>query len=402
MELCYIISKRGEYNMTKYIPLRSFKTKEDRERYVRGTLHSEGLEMIGSYKNNSTPIQVKIQYGEYKGYIGVVKWGNFTQGKRPDFRSLLDEEKVRLLTDGFTKEGYTVVSMPNDVKVTDKIDLISPSGNEWSVSYDTFRAGVRCPLDSNKSWGERCVGSILKQNGIDYETQKTIFHEDGSKQYMDFYIEYGGLKFDVEYHGRQHYHTDPNNRLFLPVEEQKAKDKKKEDYCKINGIIYVEIPYTIREINEIARALKLHIPIIDANKEYTVEHFNNDKEIAEYYMTHTEEETAKRFGLAGVTVRNIAYRLGYKKNGNYNEAEVLEYYKTHTAQETANRFGITKDIVSNLAKKTDFRKVVHYNHEEVIAYYMDHSLKETTDKFGISRQGIQKIMNKHGIKKKRK
>lgn len=307
--------------MNEYKRLKDFKTKEEVEKYVRDTLHSEGLEMIGSYKNNFTPIQVRIQYGEYEGYIGVMKWGNFTQGKRPDFRSLLDGEKERLVTDSFEAEGYKVVNIPKPFKARDKVDLISPEGHEWSVSYDTFRKGVRCPLDSNKSWGERCVASILKQNNIPFQSQKTVFHTDGSKQYMDFYIEYEGVKFDIEYHGRQHYKTDPNNRLFLPVEVQRAKDKKKEDYCNSNGIVYVEIPYTINKVSDVAEELKKYIHIIDTSKNYTVETFNLNKEMVEYYMNHSERDTAKKFEVCGSTVRKTAHKLGYKKTTKHKDGE---------------------------------------------------------------------------------
>lgn len=342
--------------MKQYRPLKSFKTLEAKQQYVRECLLEEGFELLNDYKKNDIKLHVRILSGEFAGYIGSTKWNNFSKGKRLDFRSLLDSEKARLLTDKFTEAGYTVVSIPEYLRVHDKIDLISPGGHAWSVSYDTFRTGVRCPLDSNKSWGERCVGSILKQNNIMYETQKTIFHEDGSKQYMDFYIEYEGGKFNIEYHGRQHYLTDPKNRLFLPVEEQKARDRKKEDYCRNNGIVYIEIPYTINNVKDVATKIKEHIPVIDENQEYTVETLNNDKEIAEHYMSHSEEETAEKFGVAGITVRHIAYRLGYKKYKNYNEEEVLDYYKTHSAQKTGDKFGITKATVHGVARKYNYKK----------------------------------------------
>lgn len=303
--------------MTNYKPLRSFKTKEEVDNYVRETLQSEGLEMIGSYKNNSTPIKVKIGYGEYKGYVGTVKWGNFIQGKRPDFRSLLDGEKERLVTDSFEAEGYKVVHIPKPFQVRDKIDLLSPEGYEWSVSYDTFRKGVRCPLDSDRSWGERCVSTILKENDIDFKAQCTIFYEDGTRQYMDFYIEYEGGKFDVEYNGRQHYQEERINQLFSSLEVQKEKDRRKKEYCANNGITYIEIPYTVREVNDIAKALKTYIPIIDDNREYVIESYRYDeKAIIDYYKTHTEKETARTFGISGSTVKNIAKRNKFsKKNG---------------------------------------------------------------------------------------
>lgn len=370
--------------------------------YVREQMQAEGLYVLEDYKGSSIPMKCRIMVGEYKGYLATVTWNNFIKGKRPDFRGLLEKEKF--IKDKFEAEGYQVVNIPRDVKVVDKIDLISPEGNKWSVSYDTFRTGVRCPLDSYKSWGERCVASILKQNGINFKSQRTIFHEDGSRQYMDFYIEYGGQKYNIEYNGRQHYEQDPKNRLFRTLKEQQDADKKKKEYCEANGIVFIEIPYTINKVNDIAAEISKYLPI-HPSKDYKVETFNNDKEIAEYYMKHSEKDTAKKFGIAGSTVRKTAYRLGYRKGHSYTKdqvREILDYYQYHTGQETADRFNITKNAVFNLARRSETKKTQAYDHEAVIAYYMTHSLKETTAKFGITRQGIQKIMKKYGVKKARR
>lgn len=294
-----------------YIPLKEFKDMRERGLYVREQMLAENLYVLEDYKGNNIPMKCRILYGEYKGYLTTVTWNNFIKGKRPDFRSLLEKEKF--LKDKFEEEGYQVVSVPDNVRVTDKITLMSPEGNEWSVSYDTFRTGVRCPLDSNKSWGERCVGSILKQNGIAFETQQTIFHADGTKQFMDFYVENEEAKYNIEYHGKQHYKQDSKNRLFSPLEVQQAADEKKRTYCAANEIIYVEIPYTLKTVSEVALALHKFFPSIDIEKDYTIENFNFYKEMAEYYMKHSEKDTAEKFGVAGSTVRKNAYRLGYKK-----------------------------------------------------------------------------------------
>jgi hypothetical protein len=284
----------------------------DRGLYVREQMQAEGLYVLEDYKGNSVPMKCRILYGDYKGYLTTVTWNNFIKGKRPDFRGLLEKEKF--LRDKFEAEGYQVVRIPETLSVRDKVDLISPEGNEWSVSYDTFRTGVRCPLDSNKSWGERCVGSILKQNNIPYETQKTIFHEDGSRQYLDFYIEYEGQNYAIEYHGKQHYEQARRNVLFSPLTLQQTADAKKKAYCERNGVCLIEIPYTLDKLGDVVAELYKWFPIIDLHKDYTVENFNFHKEMVEYYMGHSEKETAAKFGVSGSTVRKTAYKLGYKKN----------------------------------------------------------------------------------------
>lgn len=40
-------------------------------------MRSEGLEVLGGYKDNATIILVRIIEGEYKGYKGVNAWVSF-------------------------------------------------------------------------------------------------------------------------------------------------------------------------------------------------------------------------------------------------------------------------------------------------------------------------------------
>jgi len=60
--------------------------------------------------------------------------------------------------------------------------------------------------------------------------------------YMDFYIPL--LKKCVEVHGEQHYKFIPyyhSNKLsFLKAQK---RDKEKKEWCDINGITYIELPY---------------------------------------------------------------------------------------------------------------------------------------------------------------
>lgn len=295
--------------MSVYLPLKSFKSKEERAEYVESTLLAEGLKPLENYKGNTIPLLIEIMEGPYKGYIATTQWNNFIKGKRPDFRGLTNKEKF--LRDQFESEGYTIVSIPPTLQVRDKVDVLSPEGHKWSVSYDTFRTGVRCPLDSDRSWGERCVSTILKDNGLDFKAQYTIWHSDGSRQFLDFLVSYEGRQYDIEYNGRQHYQEERINQLFSSLESQKQRDEKKRNYCEINNIYYIEIPYIIRDVNDIAAELKKYFPSIDAAKSYTIESYRYDeKAIAEYYKTNTRAETAEHFNVSESTVYKIAKRNG--------------------------------------------------------------------------------------------
>ena len=342
--------------MSRYLPLKSFKNKKERGLYVKDMMLAEGLYVLDEYTGSSVPMRCLIMTGKYKGYLATSSWNNFIKGKRPDFRGLLEKEKF--IREKFESEGYRVINMPENIKVTDKIDLISPEGNKWAVSYDTFRTGVRCPLDSYKSWGERCIASILKQSGIDFKSQYTITHPYGSLQYMDFYIERNGEKFDIEYNGRQHYYEEPSNRIFNKLKDQQEADKKKYRYCQENDITFIEIPYTIDTVQGVAIELNKYFPSVSTDKRYTLENFNYIKDMVEYYRTHSEKDTAAKFNVSGSTVRKNAYKMGIKKRSNYmtSEEEILSFYKNNSAYKTARKYGITKFVVYGIARKHGFRK----------------------------------------------
>lgn len=336
--------------MNGYTPLKSFKSKEDRAGYVHDTMLSAGLKLLEEYKGNAVPMNCEILYGEYKGYKATITWNNFIQGKRPDFRGLRIEEKNRFIFDVFEAEGYKVASIPQDVKRKDKIKVVSPQGHDWSVAIDTFLKGTRCPLDSDRSWGERCVATILKVNGIPFKAQKSIFHKDGSRQYLDFYVEYKGVKYNIEYNGRQHYHEERINRLFSSLEAQKRSDEKKAKYCEDNLITQIVIPYTVRDVKDIAEIISKYISVKVSS--YEVESYRYDeKAVVDYYKNHTLKETADKFGISETTIKNINRRQKIKKKSNYCEEEILAYYKNHSAQETADKLGITKHTVYGVVRK---------------------------------------------------
>lgn len=67
-------------------------------------------------------------------------------------------------------------------------------------------------------------------------------HAIGTKLYLDFYLPKEGIVIEV--HGEQHYSF---NSLFFRDQkhflEVKHNDKRKQDWCYINDIEYVELPY---------------------------------------------------------------------------------------------------------------------------------------------------------------
>ena len=64
--------------------------------------------------------------------------------------------------------------------------------------------------------------------------------------YLDFYIPL--IKTCIEVHGEQHYkfvsHYHNNKLAFLKAQK---RDKEKQEWCRINGIYYIELPYNLEE-----------------------------------------------------------------------------------------------------------------------------------------------------------
>lgn len=68
----------------------------------------------------------------------------------------------------------------------------------------------------------------------------------GRTQYLDFYI--NQIKLCVEVHGEQHYKFNSlfhsSSRDFL---EQKKRDNDKVEWCELNNITYIELPYNEKD-----------------------------------------------------------------------------------------------------------------------------------------------------------
>jgi len=112
-------------------------------------------------------------------------------------------------------------------------------------------SGNGCP-QCNASKGERKISKYLEEQEIDYIVEKRFNDcKDVNTLPFDFYLPKQNTC--IEYDGEQH---------FLPVEhfggehsltKRKLRDNIKTEYCKINGITLIRIPYTETNIEEILR-----------------------------------------------------------------------------------------------------------------------------------------------------
>lgn len=85
---------------------------------------------------------------------------------------------------------------------------------------------------------EQAVDDWLAANHYSYERQKRF--DDFKKFPYDFAVYLNGKTILIEAQGRQHYMSIDG---FGDFEKQKVRDKKKRDYCLVNNIPLIEVPF---------------------------------------------------------------------------------------------------------------------------------------------------------------
>ena len=122
-------------------------------------------------------------------------------------------------------------------------------GEECFISSKNIKNQFSCGCIRSK--GEQNIISLLKENNILYQREKTfddcVFPDTNRKAKFDFYLP--DLNILIEYDGQQH---------FMPVDfgnygkdialkrfsDQKVKDNYKNQWCINKGITLIRIPYT--------------------------------------------------------------------------------------------------------------------------------------------------------------
>lgn len=136
-----------------------------------------------------------------------------------------------------------------------KVIVKCPKHGRFYPIANLHKRGSGCP-HCNKSKGELLISNILNELGIKYITQKTFEDLKSERNYpykFDFFIpkKETVIEYDGELHFRPYEHFGGEERLHEYVEN----DKKKDDYCKLNGIKLIRIPYTLKD-NEIKSILE--------------------------------------------------------------------------------------------------------------------------------------------------
>lgn len=124
-------------------------------------------------------------------------------------------------------------------------------------------------FSNSLSKGEFLVLEVLDTLSISYEHSVKISNIPGrNKDYViaDFIIrdDNNSVKFWIEYNGKQHYTFSRDFKMYKHLSEDEAKncfnrqikrDQSVREYCKLNNIILIEIPFTIKTKDRIKSIL---------------------------------------------------------------------------------------------------------------------------------------------------
>lgn len=118
-------------------------------------------------------------------------------------------------------------------------------GNECDIDGSLLRRGITNSCGClRSSKGEFKIQQILEDNNISFEKEKT-FEDCKDKRLLpfDFYID---NKYIIEYDGVQHFESSTGSMWNTEnkVQITQEHDNIKNQYCKVNNIPIIRIPYT--------------------------------------------------------------------------------------------------------------------------------------------------------------
>lgn len=134
-------------------------------------------------------------------------------------------------------------------------DCICDCGKRITVKGDHLRQQHQLSCGCLASKGEEKIANILKENDIPFITQykfKELISEYNNIPYrFDFAIfsEQNELLYLIEFDGEYHYQYQENSKwnTFADFKRRQLLDQKKNEFCLLNGIPLIRIPYYIRD-----------------------------------------------------------------------------------------------------------------------------------------------------------
>ena len=197
-----------------------------------------------TYINNSTKMRIIcLIHGEFfqapgihKLGVGCKQCGYIKCGKS---QSLSYNEQLKIFKEihgnRYEYDESTYISSHK------KMRIICPIHGEFWQTPNNHKDGHGCPR-CNESRGERKIYNFLKENKINFESQKR-FNDCRYKNQLifDFYLP--ELNICIEFDGEQHYYISHFDKSKDDFHKRKLRDKIKNNYCFVQKIKLIRIPY---------------------------------------------------------------------------------------------------------------------------------------------------------------
>lgn len=124
--------------------------------------------------------------------------------------------------------------------------------------------GSGCTYCSNYgSVGENLVRSWLYTHNFDFEEEVSfpnsviVGRTEKAGVRIDFCLNYNGINYWIEYEGLQHYRfSPPLHKVIDDFKNQVNRDNNVRNYCKLNNITLIEIPYLYDSMSSVSFVLE--------------------------------------------------------------------------------------------------------------------------------------------------
>lgn len=144
------------------------------------------------------------------------------------------------------KYDYSLVEYVNK---THKILILCSKHGEFEQRPGNHLRGSGCPI-CNESKGERIINQFLIDNKFNFTKQHTFDEcKNINKLPFDFYLP--DYNICIEYDGEQHFKPIKVFGGIIRFKKQQITDKLKNEFCYVNTIKLIRIPYNKNVLKEL-------------------------------------------------------------------------------------------------------------------------------------------------------
>lgn len=215
--------------------------------YIKKKIENKGINLLTKFNQYKNIYQKLI--GEVDGYKVVFLYNNLVNKNcMPEIFHKSNSHTIYNIKIWLTRNNKNFLIQSKTYNNAKEVLIwkCNICNRIWEANWDNILHGQECPICSS-SKGEKKIDLLLQEKGFYYEHQyKFINCKNINELRFDFYIP--SITLCIEYQGIQHYKPiDFAGRGKEWADEQfkeiQVRDQIKRDYCKINNINYLEIPY---------------------------------------------------------------------------------------------------------------------------------------------------------------